>query len=172
LDRVRFAPATLPSRLIAVGVDLLLGGCAMLIALMLFAQKGLTQISNAIIDARDGIPEELEPAWMFMQCVGGTLPFLFAFQVARGGATPGKALMSLSVRTVSTGDFPTYPRALGREAIRFLHIAPFLVIGQLQLLLAPLMIGVMYDMSRTRLVQTWYDRVLRIVIVAPVIERE
>jgi uncharacterized RDD family membrane protein YckC len=171
LDRVRFAPAKLSSRIIAVGVDVLLGTCAMLIALVISSQKGLTQIQSAIMEDRR-IPEDLEFATLLMLGVGLAMPFLFAIQVARQGATPGKALMSLTVRSIATGGFPNYPRALGREALRFLHIAPLLIMGELQVVLAALMIGVIFDMSRTRLSQTWYDRVLRTVIVAPIIERE
>jgi hypothetical protein len=144
----------------------------MLIAMMLWSQRGLRQIHSLVLEDVTRIPDELAPAITLARIVGVSLPFLFAIAVARQGATPGKALMSLTVRNVATGGYPNYSRALGREALRFIHIAPLMFLGELHLLFLAVVAGVIFDMSRTRLSQTWYDRVLKTVIVAPVVERE
>jgi hypothetical protein len=171
-DRVRFSPATLVARIIAVGVDALLVSCAIWIALMLSSQRGVPQIHALVKDD----PEALRHAILIGILAGAALPFLFALQVARQGSTPGKALMSLTVRTMATGTFPGFGRALGREALRFAHIGPLLIpsllLGEVQVLVLALSVAVIFDTSRSRLSQTWYDRLMRTVIVAPIPERE
>jgi hypothetical protein len=156
--------------MVATSVDLLLGGCAMLIVLMLSSHKGLRQIEALVIAEPGRIPEDLARAIMMALLAGAFLPFVFAIQVARFGATPGKVLMSLTVRNVTNGSFPGYPRALGRELLRFACITPLLLLAELQVLVAALAAGILIDTSRTRLSQSWYDRITRTVIVGVVRE--
>jgi uncharacterized RDD family membrane protein YckC len=154
-----------------MALDATIGGCAMIITLMVVAQKGWQQIESML---REDPPDvaDLGPAVFAMLGVAVALPFLFALQIARGGATPGKAAMSLSVRNVSDGAFPRYPRALGREVLRFCCIAPIVLLAPVALVSAVIVFLVILDMSRSRLSQTWYDRLTRTIIVAPVRERE
>jgi hypothetical protein len=166
LDEVRYAPATLLSRLIAVGVDLLLGTCAMLIAFMLWSQRGWAQISA--LRFAESVPLEVQQATLVALGVGAMFPFLFATQVTRNGATSGKALMSLTVRSADTGGFPRYGQALLRETLRFACVGPLLLLGQFHLLVAAAFAVILIDMTRNRLSQTWYDRVCRTVVVARV----
>jgi hypothetical protein len=168
-------PASLVSRFIASGIDLVLGGCAVLIALMLWSRKGITQIATQMHSrflATGTIPDEILSGIAFATLVGVTLPFLFAIQVARQGATPGKAFMQLTVRSVATGNYPPYTRALGREALRFLSIGPLIVPSQITFLLFGFAAFVIFDMSKSRLSQTWYDRATQLVIVTPSPEKE
>jgi hypothetical protein len=154
-----------------MALDATIGGCAMIITLMLVSQKGWQQIESML---RADPPEvaELGPAVLAMAVVGFALPFLFALQITRRGATPGKAAMSLTVRNVSDGGFPRYPRALSREMLRFLCIAPIVIVANVALLSAVIVFLVILDMSRNKLSQTWYDRLTRTIIVAPVRESE
>jgi hypothetical protein len=166
---VRYSPASVLARLIAVSVDVLIGSCAIGIALMLATQRGLSvsQIQSLADD-----PAAIVRGMIAASVAAAALPFLFAMQVSKQGATPGKALMSLSVRSVATGRFPDYPHALGRETIRLFHVAPFVMLGEFSIFAIVVVVGVIYDMARSRLSQTWYDRALGTVIVAPVVERE
>jgi hypothetical protein len=157
--------------MIAVALDALIGVSAMGITLMLWSQKGLPQIQNMLTEDPPAV-EELAPALLAATVVGLALPFLFAAQVARRGTTPGKAVMSLSVRNVATGAFPNYPRALSREALRFIHVAPFILLSEFSVLAIVMTIIVVLDMSKNRLSQTWYDRATHTIIVAPVVEQE
>jgi hypothetical protein len=164
---VRFSPAGVSARIVAAGLDSLLGACVVLITMMLWSRKGLAQIQAM---AEEQSPE-LAPAVLAARVAGIAMPFLFALQVARTGGTPGKMALSLSVRNVVDGGFPTYGRALAREALRFVHMMPFVLPAEVVpfvVLASALVIG---DLSRNRLSQTWYDRAMRTVIVAPVVER-
>lgn len=155
-----------------MALDVTIGGCAMLITLMLVAQKGMAQIDSMMRESPPSV-EELFPAVAAMMLVGLGLPFLFALQVARRGSTPGKAAMSLSVRNLADGGFPRYSRALGREALRFLCVAPIVLLASPAILgSTTIVVLVVLDMSRSRLSQTWYDRLTRTVIVVPARERE
>ena len=87
------------------------------------SQKGLAQIIDA--DRRPGTAaRSSRPA---------SPPFArgarYAVPVRAPGRAPGSDArarrMSLSVRNVADGRFPGYLRALGREALRFAHVAPF-----------------------------------------------
>lgn len=167
-ERVRFAPASTLARIVAIAVDVILSTCAMLITLMLVARRGLPQIQEMLRDE----PEALALPVLASMLVAASLPFLFAISVSRQGATPGKALMSLSVRDAVTGRFPAYPRAVGRETLRFLHVPILVLFSELNFVGVALAVLVVFDMSRSRLLQTWYDRALKTVIVAPVVEKE
>lgn len=158
------------ARLAAIALDGIIGMCAMGITLMLCAQKGLPQIQTILAD-EPGSPELTLPV-MAAGLVGVSLPFLFAIQVSRRGATPGKAMMSLTVRNLEDGSFPPYPRALSREVLRFLHLMPGLMLGDPLILGGAMILVVFLDMSRNALSRTWYDRVTRTIIVAPEKERE
>ena len=115
--------------------------------------------------------EELATGITAALLVAFALPFLFALQVSRRGATPGKAVMSLTVRNVADGRFPGYFRALGREALRFAHVAPCMILAESFPVILVIATFVVIDLSRNRLSQTWYDRVTHTVIVAPVAEK-
>jgi hypothetical protein len=164
---VTFSPAGVAARIVAAALDSLLGACAILITMMLWSQKGLAQIQAMAEDQ----PEDLAPAVLAARIAGLAMPFLFAAQVARTGASPGKVALSLTVRNVTDGGYPSYGRALAREALRFVHVMPFVlppVAVPFVVVASAVVIG---DLSRSRLAQTWYDRVMRTVIVAPVVER-
>jgi uncharacterized RDD family membrane protein YckC len=163
------SPATVTARIVAVAVDGIIGACAILITLMVTSQKGLAQIGSMLSDPE--AVEELAPGIMAALLVALALPFLFALQVARRGATPGKAVMSLTVRNVADGRFPGYLRALGREALRFAHVAPCMILAESFPVILVIATCVVLDLSRNRLSQTWYDRVTHTVIVAPVPEK-
>jgi hypothetical protein len=169
---LRFSTATLLARIIAVTVDALLVLCVMLVTLMVWMQKSLGQIQAMVLDEMPGSATELTTATGAALFAGAAVPFLYAMQVARQGTTPGKAVMKISVRNLTTGAFPNYRRALGREALRFAHVMPLLLPAEVQLFLAAGVFLVMIDMSRNRLCQTWYDRLMRTVIVTPVVERQ
>jgi uncharacterized RDD family membrane protein YckC len=164
------SPATVTARLVAVAVDGIIGTCAILITLMVASQKGLAQIGSMLTDDPAAI-EALAPGITAALLVALALPFLFALQVARRGATPGKAVMSLTVRNVADGRFPGYLRALGREALRFAHVAPCMILAETFPVILVVAACVVFDLSRNRLSQTWYDRVTHTVIVAPVPEK-
>jgi uncharacterized RDD family membrane protein YckC len=167
---VLLSPASVTARIIAVAVDGILGTCAILITLMIGSQKGLARIGSMLAEDPASV-EELAPALTAAMLVGLALPFLFALQVSRRGATTGKAVMSLTVRNVKDGGFPSYARALGREALRFAHVAPCAILTEGFPVLLVIAVYVMIDLSRNRLSQTWYDRVTRTVIVTPVVEK-
>jgi RDD family len=163
---LRFSPAGVSARIVAAALDSLLGACVVLITMMLWSQKGLAQIQAMAEEQFD----ELEPALLAAKVAGLAMPFLFALQVARTGASPGKVALSLSVRNVADGGFPTYRRALAREALRFIHVMPFVLPGILVPFVVVASAVVIGDLSRNRLAQTWYDRLMRTVIVTPVPE--
>lgn len=167
---MKFSPATASARLVAVMFDGLLSFCAMGCTLMLWARKGLPQIFRSEADD-PAAANELAPAFLAAMVVGMALPFFFAISVARRGATPGKQLMSLTVRNVTDGAFPDYPRALGRETLRFLQLAVIAVLSTMSNLVWALAFVVIFDLSRSRFSQTWYDRLTRTIIVAPVVEQ-
>ena len=127
-EQVRLSPATVTARIVAVAVDGIIGACAILITLMVTSQKGLAQIGSMLPDPAGF--EEMAPAMTAASLVALALPFLFALQISRRGATPGKAVMSLTVRNVADGRFPGYLRALGREALRFAHVAPCMILAE------------------------------------------
>jgi hypothetical protein len=164
---VRFSPAGVAARIVAAALDSLLGACVVLITMMLWSQKGLAQIQTMAEENS----EELAPAILAARIAGLAMPFLFAAQVARTGASPGKVALSLSVRNVTDGAFPRYGRALAREALRAVHVMPFILPGLVVPFVVVASAVVIGDLSRNRLSQTWYDRLVRTVIVAPVVER-
>jgi hypothetical protein len=161
------SPAGVGARIVAAALDSLLGACVVLITMMLWSQKGLAQIQVLAEEQ----PEELAPAILAGKLAALAMPFLFALQVVRTGGSPGKVALSLSVRNVVDGGFPGYARALAREALRFAHVMPFVLPGVAVLVAVVASAVVVGDLSRNRLAQTWYDRVIGTVIVAPVVER-
>jgi hypothetical protein len=169
---VTFSPANVTARFVAMALDATIGGSAMIITLMLVAQKGWSQIESMLQEDPPAV-EPLAPAVLAMTLVGCLLPFLFALQIARRGTTPGKAAMQLTVRNVSDGGFPGFPRALGREVLRFACVVPIVLLAPPAIIASAVIVFLLiFDMSRSRLSQTWYDRLTRTVIVAPVREPE
>jgi uncharacterized RDD family membrane protein YckC len=169
---MKYSPASATQRLVAVMLDGIIGLCAMAIVLMISAQKSLTQIYRTDFADDPQAAAELAPALLAMTVAGLSLPFLFALAVVRRGATPGKAMMSLTVRNLGNGAFPGYARAVGREILRFVHFAPFFFLAESPVIVCAVGFLVVLDMSRNRLSQTWYDRVTHTVIVAPVPESD
>ncbi len=166
----------------ALAIDGTLLLCAALLALMLVSGRGLPQIRSLLTDppATDDdrplaadetpqVPVELVPGLLAAAVTVLLVPFAFAAQVARHGSTPGKAMFHLSVREVGTGDFPRYRAALGRELLRVAHLVVAMT-TEYAVIVVPLLVTL--DMNRSRLAQTWYDRVVGVVVVMPVKEED
>jgi len=118
--------------------------------------------------------------WGLNAVAAGALlaPFLAAAQLRRNGATPGRALFSLVVRDVATGAAPAYRQAFKRESLRAAHLylaaiglaAP--AAGPAALLgFAPFALWAFlaFEVRRSSLSQTWYDRLARTAVLAPAV---
>ncbi len=181
----RVEPARQIWRFLAFGIDATIATCLVLVALMLFSSHGLPQIGRFMVDfernqaaaGTAGLEEREEfeaEATAIGQGVVGALvvmmliPFGFALLVARHGGTPGKALFQMTVRDLGSGQFPRFGQALARESLRLMHLLCVAVPGVAVALSIAVSTLVLLDMTRSRLLQTWYDRLTRAVIVAPV----
>lgn len=140
---------------------------------MLAGGFSFEQLMAAFEPAADGAPrafdaERTAVASRAFLVAFAAAPLGFAWSVARRGASPGKALIALSVRDYGTGATPGYGRALAREALRFGHV-PLLAssVPGVYLLGMFAWIAVTLDMARNRASRTWYDRLTRTVVVVP-----
>lgn len=166
-DRVR--PSHPWARLVAFAFDLLIGGCVTVMALMLGTQRGLGQI----VRFGELTPEEqaheipqLMLGFVLAMVVAALLPLVSALLLTRSGQTPGKAMMGLTVRSVHDGQLMSLGRAITREYLRALIVLPALFPPMATF--APLLVGfITFDLLRSRLLQTFYDRLTGAIVVSP-----
>lgn len=167
-DQLR--PAHPWKRLVAFATDFLIGMCITATAMMIGTQKGLPQLIRLGELTQEELAVEL-PTIMIGTVmaffVASLLPLVSALLLSRSGQTPGKALMGLSVRDIRTGAHLPLGTALAREYTRALVILPG-ILPVMQVIM-PLVIGfVTFDLLRSRLLQTFYDRLFGSIVVVPV----
>jgi uncharacterized RDD family membrane protein YckC len=170
-DEVRtpLRPAHPWSRFAALGVDLMIGMSATLIALMAGTRRGLPELGRL----GQLTPEELAVEFPSL-LVGVTLafivlallPLISAFSLSRSGVTPGKSMMKLSVRGLEDGRFPTLGNAVAREYLKALVLLPALI-PVASMMLPVVVLIVTFDLMRNPLARTFYDRLARTLVVTP-----
>jgi uncharacterized RDD family membrane protein YckC len=166
----------LPARVVALGADVFLAGAFATTAAMLASGLGLDRLRDVFERMRlepDMLPDDdrarYASASTAFLVASAAAPLLFAWFTSRRAASPGKALLSLTVRDYATGAPPGFGRALARESIRFVHAPlPFLLPDPRVALLGMfLCLGVVFEALRRAASRTWYDRATRTVVVAP-----
>ncbi len=170
-----FRPAGLLARALALGLDVFLAGAFAVTAAMIASGLSLEQLRQLAEDLvrpgsepseadRAKYAEAIRALWVVMAAA----PLAFAWSVVGRGASPGKALLALSVRDFQSGKTPGFGRALAREALRLVHL-PLVLSSEPRVGVAGMFvwIAMTLDTARQRASRTWYDRLTRTIVVVP-----